>query len=86
MGLGQVRANLARRLQARHAGHADVEHAQVRARRERLLERLDAVARLRHDLDVRLALEQQPDARPDDAVVVGDERAHAVSRSVEDAI
>src|SRR6185312_10861349 len=32
---------------------------------------------LRDDLDVRLALEQQPDAGADDPVVVGDQDSHA---------
>ena len=74
--LGQVRADLARGLQAGHARHRDVHHAQVGLRLQRLLEGVDAVLGLGHDLHVRLALDQQPQAAPHDAVVVGDQDPH----------
>ena len=74
--LGQVRADLARGLQAGHARHRDVHHAQVGRVGERLLEGLDAVVGLGDDLHVGLALDQQLHAAADDAVVVGDQDPH----------
>ena len=44
--------------------------------RERLLEGVDAVLGLGHDLHVGLAVDQQAQAATDDAVVVGDEDLH----------
>src|SRR3954454_20546291 len=74
--VGHVRADLARALQAGHARHRHVEHAQVRARGERLLEGLDAVGGLGDDLHVGLAFDQQLQAAAHDAVIVGDEDPH----------
>ena len=45
-----------------------------------LLDRLDAVGGLRHDLDVLLAGEQHPEARADHGLVVGDQDADAHRR------
>ena len=59
------------------ARHGDVEDADVGPVGEGLLEGLDAVGRLGHDLHVGLAIEQQPQAAADDAVVVGDQDAHS---------
>src|SRR5215207_6447831 len=74
--VGQVRADLARRLEAGHARHGDVHDAQVGLRRQRLLEGVDAVLSLGHHLHVRLALDQQLQAATDDAVVVGYQDPH----------
>ena len=69
--VGEVRTDLASRLQPGQPRHPDIENAEVRTRGQRLLDCLDPVCGLRHDLETRLALEQQLDSRPDDAVVVG---------------
>jgi hypothetical protein len=69
--IGHVRADLPCRLQPGHQRHADVEDAQVGPALQRLLDRLDPIGRLRHDLDVSLSLEQQPDPRAHDPVIVG---------------
>ncbi len=79
---GQVRADLARRLDARHARHGDVEDAEVGALLERLLEGVDAVLGLRDDLHVGLAVDQEAHAATDDAVVVGDEDFHEAAPMV----
>ena len=46
----------------------------------RLVDRLEPVARLGDDLDVRLTREQHAEACPDHRLVVGDEDAHAHPR------
>ena len=74
--LGQVRPDLPRGLEAGHARHRDVEHAQVGLGGERLLEGRDAVVGLGDYLHVWLALDQQLQAAAHDAVVVGDEDPH----------
>src|SRR5439155_12069137 len=59
-----------------HARHRHVQDGDVGLFRDHLLECFDAVLRLCHDLHVGLAVEEQPDARADDSVIVGDQDPH----------
>ena len=63
------------RLEPVELGHADVHQDDGRVEARRLLDRLEAVARLGHDLDVLLVGEQHPEAGADHRLVVGDEHA-----------
>ena len=67
--------DLARRLDAVEARHADVHEHDVRAERVGLGDGLVAVARLADDLDVRLGLEDHPEAGADEALVVCEQDA-----------
>ena len=64
---------LGRDLQARLAGHRDVEHHHVGRQLERQRERLGAVRGLAHDREAGLALQHVADAGPHDGVIVGDQ-------------
>ncbi len=66
-------------LQAGHPRHRHVEHADVGLLAQRHLDGLDAVAGLRDDLHVGLAVEQQLQAAAHDAVVVCDQEPHAAA-------
>jgi hypothetical protein len=68
--------DLARRLKPGQLRHLDVENRQVGTLADRHVPRLGAVGGLAHHLDVHLALEQHPQARPHDPVVVGDQHLH----------
>ena len=57
-------------------GHDDVEQDHVGLQRTRLEDRVAGVARLAHRLRALLRVEQQPQAGPDDRVVVDDQDAH----------
>ena len=66
-------ADLPCRLKPGHPRHRHVEHGHVRALRERPLDRLEAVLRLRGHGHVRLPVDQHREPGAHDAVVVGDE-------------
>ena len=72
---GMHPGQLARGLEARQPGHRDVEDGQVGPLRAGHLDGLGAVARLGDDLEVRLAVEDQPHAAADEGVVVGEQDA-----------
>ena len=63
------------RLDAVELGHADVHQDDGRLEARRLVDRLEPVARLGHDLDVVLAGEQHAEAGAHHRLVVGDEDA-----------
>ena len=65
------------RLEPVELGHADVHQDDGRVEARRLVDRLEPVARLGHDLDVLLAGEQHAEAGADHRLVVGDEDADA---------
>ena len=66
-----------RRLEPVELRHADVHEHDGRVEAGGLVDRLEPVARLGDDLDVRLTREQHAEARPDHRLVIGDEDAHA---------
>jgi hypothetical protein len=68
-----------RRLEPIQIGHPDVHEHDVRMEARRLLDRLEPVARLGHDLHVLLARKQHAKARPHHRLVVGHEHADAHS-------
>jgi hypothetical protein len=82
-GRALLGADGARGLQPGQARHRHVQDAQVRGRGDGLGHRLRAVAGLRDHLEALLPVEQEPQARAHDAVVVGDEQAggHAATRA-----
>ena len=65
------------RLEPVELGHADVHQDDRRIEARRLVDRLEPVARLGHDLDVLLAGEQHAKAGADHRLVVGDEHTDA---------
>ena len=69
-----------RRLEPVELGHADVHQHDGRVEARRLVDRLEAVARLGDDLHVRLAREQHAEAPAHERLVVGDEDADAHRR------
>ena len=73
--LRRAPGDLAGRLQARHAGHGDVEDGEVDVRPRRRLDGLGPVARLGDDRQVGLAVEDQAQAAADERVVVGQQDA-----------
>jgi hydrogenase maturation protein HypF len=66
-----------RRLEPVELRHADVHQDHGGPEARGLVDRLEPVRRLRHDLDVVLAAEQHPEARADHRLVVDDEDADA---------
>ena len=69
------------RLQAVDDGHADVHEEDVRPLALRHRHRLAAVCGLPDDLDVRGGLQEDPEARADELLVVRDRDADHVARS-----
>ena len=69
------REDAPRRLEPVELRHADVHENDGRIESRRLLDGLEPVRRLRDDLDVLLAAEEHPEARPHHRLVVGDENA-----------
>ena len=65
------------RLEPVELGHANVHQDDRRVEASRLLDRLQPVRRLGHDLDVLLAGEQHPKAGADHRLVVGHEHPDA---------
>ena len=72
---GLADGELARRLQAGHAGHRDVEDHEVHVVRERPLDRLRPVVDLGDDAEVGLAVEQLAQPVAHDRMIVGEEHA-----------
>ena len=73
-----------RRLEAVELGHADVHQHDGRVEARRLVDGLEAVARLGDDLDVLLAGEQHAEAGANHRLVVGDEDADRHRRLAHD--
>ena len=67
-----------RRLQAVHAGHADVHQQHVRLERHRGVDGLLAVDGFTHDLQVGLPAQQQLEGVPDRGVVVCEDKANRI--------
>jgi hypothetical protein len=70
---GRPSGQLARHLQARHPRHRDIEDGEVDALLEGQAQRLDAVARSRHHLQIGYGIEDELEAVADELVVVGEE-------------
>ena len=64
-------------LEAAAIGHDDVEQDHVRLQRPRLEDGVARVACLADRLEIVLRVHEQPEARPDDAVVIDDEDSNA---------
>ena len=60
-----------------HLGHPDVDDERLGLMLLAEPQRLEAIRRLGDDGQARVALEQAPQAAPDDAVVVSQQHAHA---------
>ena len=71
--LGLARGELARRLQAGHARHRDVEDGQVDVVGERSFDRLGSVVDLGDHAEVGLSGEQLPQPVANDGVIVGEQ-------------
>ena len=79
------REHAAGRLDAVELGHADVHQHDVGGELARLLDRLQAVGGLADDVEVVLGVEDHPEARAHERLVVGDQhphRAHAAASTV----
>ena len=80
--LGVARADLSEGLDAVHDRHLDIEEDHVGVGPARLFDRLDAVGRPAHHLDVRLELEHRAETVSNHRMVVGHEHAdHALTAS-----
>ena len=72
LGVGRLLADHGDRLEARAAGHVQVEHEHRGVVAAHIAPGALDVARLGDDLEVRLAVEQQPQAAAHDRVIVGE--------------
>jgi hypothetical protein len=80
LNFGALGFYLARRRNAVHSRHAEVHKNHIRSEPQRERDSLDAVGGLGDDLEIRLAVEDAPQAGADDGVIVADQQPDGILR------
>ena len=76
MGLGFLGDDLLRGLDSIELRHADIENGDLRMMFGDKLDGFPPIARLGDDFEIRLLIEQQTQARPNDGVIVSEQDAN----------